>query len=457
MPVTRAFDVSKTKATSQAVNGYSYNAVVNTRGMVNIHSFTEEPYMRSKADNTLSLIHTMGGRFYDFTKSEAGSWPLMVRGLMESEYFGKQFTKSIAGEDGLVTKANELVEDELRIGYLFDEVKNSMKWNDVDGWFTNDGIAEAWQKKIGNSADVNLILNRLLNKAGIKSYPMLVSTQANGRVNPFTPSIYQFNKTVVYVPVDTARYYILDATGKYNVYNEVPDNLLNSAGLFFDEETKTCKTIFIQKNAPVLQAYFIKASITEDGKLAGTNEISSYSYNKIKRKAKYNIDGEKKYIEYLRDGDNNLKITALKFDNFNIDTLPLLQNINFELDLANAANGYIYFSPNIMTMLKTNPFVAENRYSDVYFGYLDNTSFTGIFNLPAGYKIETLPKNMLIVMPDKSMTFRRTLNVNGNAISVRYSIDHRKPVYFKEEYADLREFNRQMYELLNEQIVLKKS
>lgn len=73
MPVTRAFDVSKTKATSQAVNGYSYNAVVNTRGMVNIHSFTEEPYMRSKADNTLSLIHTMGGRFYDFTKSEAGS------------------------------------------------------------------------------------------------------------------------------------------------------------------------------------------------------------------------------------------------------------------------------------------------------------------------------------------------------------------------------------------------
>jgi hypothetical protein len=40
---------------------------------------------------------------------------------------------------------------------------------------------------------------------------------------------------------------------------------------------------------------------------------------------------------------------------------------------------------------------------------------------------------------------------------VRLNIDHKKSIYFKEEYADFHEFCKKMYEMLNEQIVLKKS
>jgi len=55
---------------------------------------------------------------------------------------------------------------------------------------------------------------------------MVVSTREHGRVQPFYTSLAQFNRGVVYVPVDTAKYYVLDATGKYNMYNETRQSCL---------------------------------------------------------------------------------------------------------------------------------------------------------------------------------------------------------------------------------------
>lgn len=140
-----------------------------------------------------------------------------------------------------------------------------------------------------------------------------------------------------------------------------------------------------------------------------------------------------------------------------VDTLPLVQNVNFDLDLTSSDDNYIYFDPNILTTLHTNPFLSENRFTDIEYGYRDNYTIYGVFQIPAGYKVEGLPKSISLVMPDKSILFKRIINQADQTITVRYVIDHIKGIYFKEDYLDLREFNRQMFEMLNEQIVLKKS
>ncbi|RYD94299.1 MAG: hypothetical protein EOP54_17750 [Sphingobacteriales bacterium] len=140
-----------------------------------------------------------------------------------------------------------------------------------------------------------------------------------------------------------------------------------------------------------------------------------------------------------------------------MDTLPFIQNVAFDLDLTGSDDNYIYFTPNILTSLNTNPFLSENRFTDIEYSYRDNWSVFSTFTIPAGYKIDGVPKSLSIVMPDKSITFKRIVNQADQIITVRYVIDHVKSIYFKEDYSDFREFNRQMYEMLNEQIVLKKS
>ncbi len=60
---------------------------------------------------------------------------------------------------------------------------------------------------------------------------------------------------------------------------------------------------------------------------------------------------KKKYIDWLKSGNNDLKISSVKLENMDVDSLPLTQNINFNLDLTGSDGTYIYFKPNLFTSL----------------------------------------------------------------------------------------------------------
>jgi hypothetical protein len=331
-----------------------------------------------------------------------------------------------------------------------------MQWNGVDRWYTYDGTAKAWDKKTGNSAEINLILFHLLKQAGLTVYPMLVSTRNNGKVRPFFTFVNQFNRAVVYFPIDSNKTYILDATNKYNTYNEIPDELLNSAGFSFDKTKEKYDIIFLKKDVPVSQAIFVNAEISPKGTMSGTTQITSLSYDRINSIKRYKTDGEKKYIDFLSDNDNNLKISALKFENIDIDTLPLKQSVNFTFDLTGSDGDYIYFHPNIFTPLRTNEFLSEARSTDIEFGYLHNYRINGSYKIPAGYKIDIIPQNITMSMADNSISFRRIIGEQEGAIVLSYTISYKKPIYLKENYPEFHAFYKKMYEMLNEQIVLKK-
>jgi len=284
----------------------------------------------------------------------------------------------------------------------------------------------------------------------------VVSTKEHGKVLPFYTSTVQFNRAVAYIPVDSTKRYVLDATNKYNLYNETPSELLNSSGLWIDKKSNKYDMVFLHNDVPVRQVVFVTGDIKPDGKLTGTAQISSTGYNKISSIEKYKTDGEKKYIDYLRDNDNNLKVSSLKMQDMEVDSLPLLQNVEFSLDLAGSDENYIYLNPNLFTSLKTNPFLSEKRMTDIDFSYLRNYSVSGMYKIPAGYKIDALPKSVTIVMPDKGVSFKRLVAEQEGTIIVRYSINYNKIQYPKEDYTDFHEFFKQMHQMLNEQIILKK-
>jgi len=431
-----------------------------TRVLVNIHSLNKEPYMSSERDNLLSVNFDLA--FFrppnGFIRDFSNTWAKLGENIMQYEDFGLQFRRKLAGEDEIINHAKSLKTDDEKIAYLFNTVKNTMKWNDVDRWYTIDGTSEAWDKKTGSGTEINLILYHLLYKSGVSgALPMLVSTRDNGKVNPVYTFIEQFNRAVVYIPVDSTKKYILDASDKYNVYNEMPFNLLNSSGFYLNKETKDYDLVFLDRPQAIRQSIFINAEIKTGGKMNGYAQISSISYNKVDKARKYKLEGEKKYIEQLRDDDNNLKINSLKMDNLEVDSLPLIENVNFDLDLAGSDDNYIYFNSNLFSSLYKNPFLGETRYTNIDFGCPNNLTINGVFKEPAGYKVDALPKNISMTMPDKGVIFKRIVGEQDGNIIVRYSIVYNKSIYFKEDYADFHEFFKQLFQMLNEQIVLKKS
>jgi len=416
--------------------------------LANIHSLPDETYMTARRNN-LQRLEFLGHKLMS-------SWGNISNELISKKGFGSKLDDSLVGESAILKKTEALKNDDERIAFIFDTVRNLMKWNKETFFIANEEIKSAWRKKTGNSASINLIVYHLLDAIGIKVYPMVVCTRDYGRINPENPDIFSLNNTVVYIPVDSTKFYILDASSKFNLFNTIPYNILDSYGLSINLSDGKYSMVPISNKLPVVQSIFLNAEIKPDGKITGNAEITSESYNKIGALKKYYTDGEEKYVDSLHKMYNTVKILSFKMDNMKVDTLPLSQKISFNIDLTASDSGYIYFNTNLFTFLEDNPFKSEQRFSDIDLGFMNNYSIQGIYKIPAEYKVDALPKNMSIVMPDQSIVFKRTIAQDSGTIYVRYFINHKRTVYFMEEYQDIRGFYKKMHELLNEQIVLKK-
>ncbi|WP_374166196.1 DUF3857 domain-containing protein [Arcticibacter sp. MXS-1] len=451
---------SESKSLGTGTESVGYTVDIRTQALQNVPSLSNEPYMTSRRDNIesvqfqLAQIKPIGG----FVKSYADTWQKVVNGLTEDEDFGSQLKKKLQGEELLVAKAKSLKTTEEKIAYLFNEVRNTMKWNGVDRWYTNDGISKAWQKKTGNSTEINLILYRLLHQADVKeACPMIVSTRSHGKINIAYPWLYQFNRTVVHIPVDSTKMFVLDACSKYQPYNTIPDHLLNSYGLSVDKDSK--KYDFVELNAPeaARKNVFITAQIKADGKVSGNANIYDFDYHKISSAQLFKTDGEEKFKEWLTEKDNAIKINNMKLEGVDIDSLPMKELFDFEMELKGVDGDYIYFNPNLFSSLRKNPFLAEKRTTIIDFGHPSKYTITGTYEIPEHFKADALPKSLNLVMPDKSISFKRIVNEEDGRIMIRYVIDFQKSIYVQDEYPLLRQFYKQMFDMLNEQIVLKKS
>ncbi|HVV56464.1 MAG TPA: hypothetical protein VHC47_14110, partial [Mucilaginibacter sp.] len=224
-----------------------------------------------------------------------------------------------------------------------------------------------------------------------------------------------------------------------------------------DKENKKYELVFVQNPEPVRNVVVVTADIKPEGKMEGSAQVNSVSYDKVDAVENYMLNGEKKYIDSLKNGNNDLRISSIKMENMTVDSLPLNETINFSLDLSGSDGTYIYFKPDLFTPLGQNPFLAEKRMTDIDFRYMRNDVIMGNYKIPDGYKTDALPKSVKMDMPDGSISFRRIVLEDGGSIVVRYTIMYRKAIFFKENYAEIHDFYKKMYELMNEQIILKKA
>ena len=416
--------------------------------MANIKTYKQEKYMDYPDDYVQCVLTRIDYR--------GETWMRVGDRMLNDWDFGDEIKKMLSKEDGIINKANTFKTDKEKIAYIFDTVRNAMTWNKIDHWYCDNGVRKAWDKKTGNSTEINLILYHFLAAANVNTYLLALRTRKHGKLDITYPDLAQLNKTVVYCPVDSTKKYVLDASDKHNSYNNAPLNLTGLYALSIEAVSKKYD-MFIIKTGSTRVVTLINGSINAEGKLEGAIQVSSTSYSRQKYLKRYDELGEKKYIDELQSENDGLKITSLKFENMENDTLPLNQTFNFKYNLTEPDGDYIYFNPNLFTGFKTNPFLSDERISNIDFGCLYNYSINGRYSLPPGFKTVALPKSVSMQMPDKSITFKRVAAEDDGAIVIHYTIDFKRSLFTKDEYPGIRDFYKKMYEMLNEQIVLKKS
>jgi len=440
-----------TKDTGYYTNGKNMNQG-NTHIWVldSVRSLKEEPFMTPLVDNAEHILFQVTG-YYERT------WLKMTRALLADIDFGNELDPRVylGKENEVMDKIKSLPTLDAKVAYVYNLVKRSMKFNDQTTIFTDLEIKRAWAAKNGNSAEMNFVIYHFLKNAGLNPSLALLNRQGNIEIN--YASYSQLRRVAVYLQADSSKYYLLDASVPDGKYNEIPYYALNHNALVINPTSGSPTFVTLENRTPVATSISVNGDITADGKLGGITQINSSSYDKSEIRKKYKDEGEKKYTEYLRDNDNHLVISSLKMDNMEVDSLPLTQNIDFKLsELPGSDENYIYLNPNLFTRIHMNPFLSDERFSDIDFKYLNFLNISGRYKIPTGFKIDAMPKSQMIVMPDRSIVFKRVVAEDDGNVVVHYTVNFSRSYFKQDEYPVLREFYRKMFDMLNEQIVFKK-
>jgi len=442
--------LSKGKNDRKGVGNYSWYTMNNLPGLPN------EPFMTCREDYLQRLESNLVA--LDFPgiprKSLIRTWPGIIKEIIEDEDFGRQLNKNLPRTAELEAMIRPVDDDYKRMCIIHKYVRNNMEWNNYDNIWAFNGVKSAWKDKKGTSGEINLILINLLKDAGLKVSPILVSTRENGIVNTSLAGYRQFNKVLAYVEIKD-KVYVLDATEKNTPSHLIPFDVLASEGLVikkidtYEWGWKTLWNVVHQKKNDV----FINAEIDEGGMMKGYAMARSYDYEKI-RHIQLLKEGEEKFKEIMI-GKTDAKIDSLGLADADNDTLPLLQTIKFTAPTASSGN-YRYFSINYFAGLNKNPFIDEERKTDVFFGVNQKYHISGNIFLPDGYQMEGLPKNVKMITSDTSVVFRRQSTYSDGFLMIDISLELKKPYYSAEEYLELREFYKKLTELLDEKYVYLK-
>jgi hypothetical protein len=449
---TRAFCTYPLKSKNESSNLRS----IMKYEMENIPGIRNEEYITCQDDYVQRIecwpvAFTVEGRRYPLIRT----WTEVAKSLLEDEDFGLQLKKEIPRTADLDEQLKKISDPYKKMATIHNYVRSNMKWDGVDNFWALSGVKSAWKEKSGTSGEINLILINLLRDAGLKVDPIMVSSHENGRMSMLFPDVYQFNKVLAYVQIEE-KFYVLDGTDKYTQSGVIPEDVMATEGMILDAASPMSYRLaelwdenHVDKNIVVVQAI-----IDDGGKMKGHATISSRDYGRTRRTPV--LKNKEEYIsQFISKGKEDFAIEGLKYKNEETDSLPLIQDFDFN-GAVNNSGEYNYFSINMFGGFGANPFISEKRIADVFFGTNQMHQIITSVKIPDGYVFEELPKNIKMTLEDKSLAVSRMIAVQGNMLSSRITLEFKRPFYTPEEYADLKEFYKKMYLLLDEQIVFKK-
>jgi hypothetical protein len=422
--------------------------------MVDVPSIKEEPYTRSIKKNTAGIEFQFACQNYPLTIVDAfTSWPSLTTELLKTKGFRAALDSNKKWLDTLVASLGVNGLDTLSkarkiYSYVQDHYKNTGKGRlDFD-----TELPEVVKKGRGSVVDINLLLIALLRYCGVNAEGMVLSTTDNGPAYEYYPLLNRLNYLIVRTEINRKKIY-LDASQQGLAFGKLLPNCYNGPSWIVDEsativnfspdslwEKKTSATIVsntakgewlahVKRMPGDQEAYLIRKAIRETDKKAFSMEL------------------EKSY-------------GAKKLLNLTIDSLyqaedPLV--VSFDVPMTPDGEEVLYISPFLSEPAVKNPFSSGDRYYPVEMPFATDETFHVSMEVPNGYMIDELPRQMLAKYDEEGTTFfEYKITASGNLISFRARVKIGRTYYGPDEYEQLRQFFTLLIKKQQEPIVFRK-
>jgi len=421
-----------------------------------VPAFKVEPFMNSPenylAKFEFDILRVSAPGYY---KEYSTDWDAVNRRLRASDYFGGSLTNS----GGFLSDISKEIKakytnpmDRLKAAY---EAIKVVKWDgDESLYASTTALSTAFKKGQGNSADINMMLYKLLNDLDISALPVVMSTRENGELNLFSPSYNKLNYTLVCATVGDKKY-VLDASEKYLPMGMLPERCLNARARVVNNGEGYWVDVKPEKGDKKMITYNLE--LTPELKFKGTmtQVLADYAAYDLRKEVAQAASMEK-FITQKEAEYPGLLIKNYSFDKLDSIYSPI--NANYEIEVSSKAekiNDMIMINPFMFEQVKENLFKLEDRQYPVDFAYTREKTVSVKIKIPEGYTVAEMPKPFKVITPENTMVSLISVSVMNNEINVLYRLQIKKIAYEPSEYAYIKELYNQIIKKQSEPVILK--
>lgn len=447
-----------TTSTTMGTENVNYRTTIKTFTTENTPSLKDEDFIPQMSNYRGSIKYELSGysmpgvTYRNFLKS----WDEIAKNLMEDSGFGG-FLKQKKKELASVTDSWEALEGPQKAKAIYEYVQSEYTWNEYYGINSYDGLGDLLESHTGNTADINLLLIKLLRQSGFNAHPIVSRSRDRGFLNMYYPTKDELNYVMAALIGEDDQITLLDATSKSHYYGSLPPRSVNLKGVIITSENKG---IPIDVKNPNKGKSVVLADVAYD-------EVDGLVYNCKMIKAKYDaIKLWDNKNEYTSDQEWYEHLEG-QYDDREYDKIE----VQFKEDISRGATmvqDYIdeYSSEMIGDELHidctlgfgrdSHPFKADKRDYPIFYNSTISNQHTVKFAIPNGYSVLGLPEGLNIALPTDAGRFSYGAVVQGETIVVQMKETINTDIIAAELYPALKEFYSQIVNKCGEKIVLKK-
>lgn len=437
------------------ITSLDFNSTKYTYTAQNILPIKDEEFVRNINNYTSVLKYELASIQYPNKPNEnvALDWNDVSKSIYDNDNFGRELNFKSYFEDEIETLIKDTSSENEKLEKIFQYVQNSMVWNENNSYNCEKGVKKAFKEKVGNSADINLMLVAMLRHAGLDANPIIVSTRSNGIA--IFPSRFAFNYVIVGVKLSNdENIVLLDATNKNTLPNIVPLKVLNWSGRML-MPNGTSKEIFLEPKKQSSKSVTILSEIVDETSIKGkVREISNDYVALLYREKKGNLTNES-LIEKLEKDYEGTEIDELTVKNEK--SKPINLTYSFVSDnLVEIIGDKLYLSPFLFMELNENPFKSEKRNYPIEFDFPQKINFNISIKLPENYEVESFPESINYKTSSGALAFNFNGSVSNGMIQIVSSFEINSLLLPANDYEMVKSFFKEMINKQTEKIVLKK-
>lgn len=447
-----------TKAPSVTAPGLAkkFNELRTSYSIDNVKALKKESHVNNMDNYTSMLQFELASTSFPNSgfKSYAEDWQSVAKNIYDDKDFGNELNYKSYFEKDIEPLLKGITSRDEKVNIIFSYVKSRMNWNEKNGYYCNVGVKKAYNEKVGNVAEINLMLIAMLRYAEIKANPILVSTRSNGIA--LYPNRTAYNYVIAGVELDNKEVLLLDATTKNALPNILPHRALNWVGRMIRNDKTSIEVDLMPKmnSKEVVNAI---ATIDGDGKITGKIRSQYFDYNAYGFREYYLAMSKDKYLEETEKRYNGIEIDEYVTANDNDLSKPIIETFSFtHNNVVERIGDKTYFSPMLHYAKTENPFKEDVREFPIDFTYPYQDKYSFTITIPDGYEVESMPQPLAIVMESNIGSYKYNITKTGKQIQVSTLLDMNYATIPAQYYGTLKDFYKKMIEKQNEKVVLKK-